>query len=130
MATSWSELTGLIDGEPLIIERIRLPRRGITLEGEFEMPTLAALGYEDQVFVAAFVRSHGSIKAMERMFGVSYPTIKARLNRITQAMGLPEVEIEPVAEPLEANVQRQTILRRLETGEIDAEQAIRELREG
>jgi hypothetical protein len=34
------------------------------------------------VFVAAFVRSHGSIKEMEQVFGVSYPTVKARLNRI------------------------------------------------
>ncbi|MFV2021178.1 DUF2089 family protein [Micromonospora sp. LOL_023] len=43
---------------------------------------LAQLSVDDQVFVAAFVRLHGSIKKMERIFGVSYPTVKSRLNRI------------------------------------------------
>jgi len=68
----------------------------IAIEGSFELPPLAQLTAEDQIFVAAFVRCHGSIKQMEQIFGVSYPTIKNRLNRLgTQ---LPSVEID---QPLE-----------------------------
>ena len=77
----WKHLTRISDGARLVVERIRLPDTGIVVEGSFELPPLAQLSIEDQVFVAAFVKSHGSIKEMERLFGVSYPTIKSRLNR-------------------------------------------------
>ena len=65
----------------------------VAIEGRFEVPPLARLSAEDQTFVAAFVRCHGSIKQMEKFFGVSYPTIKNRLNRIGAL--LPFAEIEP-----------------------------------
>jgi hypothetical protein len=75
------------------------------------------------VFIAAFVKSHGSIKEMERLFGVSYPTIKGRLNRLSAALD-PEltVESEPRAD------DRSAILDRLERGEITAQQAAEALR--
>lgn len=62
-------------------------------ERAFELPPLAQLPADDQAFVTAFVRSHGSIKQMEKLFGVSCPTIKNRLNRIGAL--LPSVEVEP-----------------------------------
>ena len=55
---------------------------GVMMEGEFEVPALARLSLEDQLFVVAFIRHHGSIKKMESLFGVSYPTVKNRLNAI------------------------------------------------
>ena len=114
----WSELTGLTQGEPVRVERVRVARTGIAIEGDFELPQLARLPVEDQVFVIAFVRSHGSIKEMERTFGVSYPTIKARLNRI--AASLEFIETNPLP-------SREEILERLRRGEIDPQDAIREL---
>ena len=60
-------------------------------------PPLAALPAEDQIFIAAFVRCHGLIKQMEQDFGVSYPTIKNRLNEL--AAQLPFVEVEPAESP-------------------------------
>ncbi|HTY83537.1 MAG TPA: DUF2089 family protein, partial [Silvibacterium sp.] len=78
--TDWQELARLTQGEPLIVERVRLAGKDIAIEGRFELPQLARLGSDDQVFVIAFIRCHGSIKEMERVFGVSYPTIKSRLN--------------------------------------------------
>ena len=76
----WQELTAITRGADLVVERVRMG--DIAIEGAFELPQLARLSVEDQVFVAAFLRSHGSIKEMEQVFGVSYPTVKARLNRI------------------------------------------------
>jgi hypothetical protein len=82
LRVDWQELTDLTRGQPFVVERVRLADSGVVVEGQFEPPQLAQLSIDDQVFVAAFVRSHGSIKEMERIFGVSYPTIKSRLNRI------------------------------------------------
>jgi hypothetical protein len=70
------------------------------------------------VFVTAFLRSHGSIKEMEQIFGVSYPTIKARLNRISGQ--LPFIDTNP-------SPSRAEVLERLKNGEITAEEAIAEL---
>lgn len=116
--SDWQELTQLTQGQPLVVERVRLLGKDIVVEGAFELPQLARLSMEDQVFITAFVRSHGSIKEMEQVFGVSYPTIKARLTRI--ANSLPFVESNPTP-------SRTEILDRLQRGEISAQDAIREL---
>ncbi len=117
-STEWNELTRLTQGRPIVVERVRLADKGIAIEGSFELPQLARLSLEDQVFVTAFVRCHGSIKEMEQIFGVSYPTIKSRLNRI--AGSLEFVDTNPTPSHSE-------ILDRLKRGEINAEDAIRKL---
>ncbi len=114
----WQALTELTRGRPIVVERVRLADRDIAIEGAFELPTLAQLAADDQVFVAAFVRSHGSIKEMEQVFGVSYPTIKARLNRIAAALEV--VQVIP-------QTDRGDVLDRLKCGEITADDAIAEL---
>jgi len=117
-ASDWQDLLRIAQGSPLVIERVRIPEKGIAAEGEFTLPELARLSLEDQVFVIAFLRSHGTIKDMELTFGVSYPTIKARLNRI--ASQLEFVETNPSA-------SRTEVLEQLNTGEISAADAIRAL---
>jgi hypothetical protein len=114
----WQELTQLTKGQPVVVERVRLANKDIFIEGSFELPQLARLSLEDQVFIAAFVRTHGSIKEMEKVFGVSYPTIKSRLNRVAQMLEF--VEIDPVP-------SRAEVLERLKRGEIGAQDAIREM---
>ncbi len=123
MAADWSRLTDLVRGEPVVVERVRLVKSGVAIEGEFEPPPLAALPVEDQVFVAAFVRGHGSIKEMERLFGVSYPTVKNRLNRIGAALGFAGV----IEAPDKARSTSE-ILARLEKGEISAREAVERLK--
>ncbi|HYV75846.1 MAG TPA: DUF2089 domain-containing protein [Candidatus Binatia bacterium] len=116
--SEWQELTRLTRGEPIVVERVRLTERDVAIEGRFELPQLARLSSEDQVFVVAFVRSHGSIKEMERVFGVSYPTIKARLTRIAGSLEFVESNPQP---------SRAEVFERLRSGEITAQQAIQEL---
>jgi hypothetical protein len=124
-ARDWSELTQLTQGRAIVVERIRLADSGIVVEGAFALPELARLTLEDQVFIAAFVRSHGSIKEMEQVFGVSYPTIKARLNRIAGLLSFMDVTPPPpVATPGAAPGD---VLERLSRGEITAQAAIAEL---
>src|SRR5438067_7525081 len=117
-SSDWQELTQLSQGQPMVVERVRLSEKDIVIEGSFELTDLARLSVEDQVFVTAFVRSHGSIKEMEQVFGVSYPTIKSRLTRIANALQFVETNPAP---------SRTEILERLKSGEITAEDAIREL---
>lgn len=118
MAQDWQQLTQLTQGQAIIVERVLLAGSDVAIEGAFELPELARLNLEDQVFITAFVRSHGSIKAMERIFGVSYPTIKSRLTRIADSLKFIETNPTP---------SRTEILERLERGEITAQEAIREL---
>src|SRR5881396_2116033 len=113
-AQDWQALTRLTAGAPFQIERVRLTDQDVAIEGRFELAPLAQLPAEDQIFVAAFVRCHGSIKQMEKFFGVSYPTIKNRLNKI--GAQLPFAEIDP---PQDAERPPPSeLLSRLERGEM------------
>jgi hypothetical protein len=114
----WHELTDLTGDRPFVITGIRLQGGDVTIGGEFDLPPLARLRYEDQVFVSEFVRCHGSIKHMEKAFGVSYPTVKNRLNRIIEQLQLVEVRQAPAHDD---------VLDLLEQGEISAEQALERL---
>jgi hypothetical protein len=119
MAKDWQELTKISRGGPLLVERVRLLESDIALEGSFELPPLARLTLEDQIFITAFVRSHGSIKDMEELFGISYPTVKNRLNRISQQLEF--VDIDP---PL----PQSEVLECLERGELSVDEAVKKLR--
>jgi len=118
MTAEWNELTRLTRGTDMVVERIRFSDSKIAIEGEFELPPLARLSAEDQVFIMAFIQCHGSIKDMERMFGISYPTVKNRLNHLADKLEL--VETQPLP-------SEEAVLSKLERGEITAAEAIERL---
>lgn len=118
MTSAWYELTALTGQKEFTVTSIKMKETGITIHGEFELAPLARLSDEDQVFVAHFIRTHGSIKEMEQAFGVSYPTIKARLNRIGSQLQF--VEVVPAS-------KRDEILGQLERAEISAKEAAEKL---
>lgn len=120
MALGWYNLTSMTSGKEFVVSRVRLKENGVAIEGEFDLPPLAKLSYEDQVFVAEFIRGHGSIKQMEQVFGVSYPTIKSRLNRIASQLQLVDVR---------SATDKEEILAKLERGEISAKEAVDLLKE-
>jgi hypothetical protein len=72
--------------EPMTVNRLVCANCKLVLEGSFEVSPLARLSTDDQIFVTAFVRYHGSIKKMEELFEISYPTVKNRLNAIGAAL--------------------------------------------
>ena len=115
----WQQLTELTQNKKMCVERVRIIESGIAIDGKFELPPLAQLSMEDQIFVAAFVKSHGSIKDMEQLYGVSYPSIKNRLNRISKAFDF--IDITP------QNTSGD-ILEDLEQGKISFDQAIEALK--
>ena len=118
MARDWNELTKMAQGKPVTVERVRLKDSDIAIEGSFSLPPLANLSPDDQVFVMAFVRCSGSIKEMEQMFGISYPTVKNRINKIAEQLDFVKItRMSPQEE----------VIDELERGEISAEEAIRRL---
>lgn len=119
MKQDWTYLTKLTGGKPLVIEKVAVETDGVAIEGQFDLPPLAKLPADDQVFVALFVKCHGSIKQMEKHLGVSYPTIKSRLNQIGQQLDFVEVETSEAGSD---------VLDRLERGDITVDEAIESMR--
>ena len=101
----------------LSVERMVCRPCGLSMEGDFEVPGLARLSAEDQLFVIAFVRHHGSIKKMEGLFEVSYPPIKNRLNAISAQLD----------RSFEAPSPNLRVLEQLERGEITVEEALKQM---
>ncbi len=100
--------------QPFKITRLSCPTCNVSLEGQIELSALAQLPLEDQAFVMAFVRHHGSIKKMESLFGISYPTVKNRLNAIAAALD----------KSMQAPSPRGYVLELLSRGEITVEEAL------
>ena len=101
-------------GKPMELSRAACPDCGVTLEGQFEVSPLGRLTEEDQIFVLAFLREHGSIRKMEGLFGISYPTVKNRLGAIVSE--LDRAFAGPSSDGL--------ILEQLSRGEISVEEAL------
>ncbi len=88
-----------------------------TISGSFELPQLAVLAPEDENFLRIFLAARGSIKEVERQLGISYPTVKGRLEALLNKLGLGSLQEE-------AKRRRLEIVERLERGEITAQDAI------
>jgi len=123
MKNSWQTLMNLLGKGSFRIEKVRLVESEIAIEGDFTPPPLACLSLDDQMFATAFLASHGSIKKMESLFDISYPTVKNRLNSIASLLDVPMVEIKSGSE----KDFRKEILNRLDRGEISFEEAMEEL---
>jgi len=118
MVKEWNELTKMTQGKPVTVERVRLNDSDIAIEGSFSLPPLANLSTDDQVFIMAFVKCGGSIKEMEQMFGISYPTVKNRLNRVAEQLDFVKIT---------RTSPQEEVIEELERGDISAEEAIRRL---
>lgn len=105
---------------PMEIERLRCTSCDVVVEGKIPIPRLARLSAEDREFVELFVRSSGSLKAVAEKMGISYPTIRTRLNRVIEAL-----EQEEEGE----RTLRNRILDEVEQGNISVDEAVRRLRE-
>lgn len=120
MALEWNTLSELTRNKDFNVTEVRLRETGIVIRGEFELPPFGRLSFEDQVFVAEFIRCHGSIKEMEQTFGVSYPTIKSRLNKISEKLQLVQVQ---------AQFQKEEVLSQLEQGAISVKDALERMKQ-
>ena len=109
-----------VTGEPLEITRLEAKESGITIEGRFTPNEFALLPPEHLEFLRLFVKVRGNLKEVERVLGLSYPTIRLRFEGLLKALGY---------EPLEdVRSERTEILEALEKGDIKADEATEKLR--
>lgn len=106
---------------PLVVERLYCSRCAVHVEGVFELPALLRLPPDDLEFVLRFVKTSGSLKAVARQYGQSYPTIRNRLNEIIERLG--DEGTGRLAQ------QRQSILDAIAKGTLTVAQAELKLRE-
>jgi hypothetical protein len=104
-------------GQPMKVVRLRCDSCNVLLEGDFEVSPLALLSPEDQALIFAFLRHHGSIKKMESLFSISYPTVKNRLNAINARLD----------RSFQAPAPNSVVLEQLAQGEITVNEALERL---
>ena len=132
------------EGE-LLISRLHCRSCGTALEGEFGVGRFGRLSREQMALLESFLRARGNLKEMERELGISYPTVRGRVDALVRALGLsdgdegPETEEESeesaAQQPEEATeaspevaAERRAILERLARKELSAEDAAAALR--
>jgi hypothetical protein len=123
--------------EELAVTRLRCASCGTTIEGEFRVGRFGGLTREQMALLESFLRSRGNLREMERELGLSYPTVRSRVDSLVRALGLggPAGEGDPEergesAEPVESDGEsagvggaRREILERLARHEISAPEA-------
>ena len=121
----------------LEISRLHCGSCGTTIEGEFGVGRFGRLSHEQMALLESFLRSRGNLKEMERMLGISYPTVRARVEALVQALGLGDGEVpadidesseQAAADDAQASAGRRAVLEKLAKGEIDATVAAEALR--
>jgi hypothetical protein len=112
----------------LSVTRLHCQRCGTTLEGEFSVGRFGRLSREQLALLESFLRSRGNLRDMERELGISYPTVRGRVEALVRTLGFGPRDGEAVAdtetedEP-QARLGRQEILERLARHEIGADEA-------
>ena len=107
-----------ICSEQLHVARLECESCGTRLEGSFSLGRFHSLSPEQLEFVGVFIRARGNIKDVERELGISYPTVRSRLDALIRALGFPSQ-----AEPDREAERRKEILRELAEGRIKADDA-------
>jgi hypothetical protein len=102
------------------VQRLGCTRCGTAVEGHFTVSRLATLPDEQVSFVETFLKCRGNIKEVERELGISYPTVRSRLDRVISGLGLGEDERQQ---------SRKEILAALERNEMRPEEAVEALKE-
>ncbi|HBP65602.1 MAG TPA: hypothetical protein DD730_15400 [Desulfosporosinus sp.] len=101
------------------------------IEGEFSSCKFCQLPAEQLIFMEAFIKCRGNIKEVEKELGISYPTVRNRLDSVIEALGYGDqervLETEKV-DSQEGTLRRQGILEALERGDITAQEATRQMR--
>lgn len=109
----------------LLVTRLHCPACSAEIAGEFPLGRLASLRDPHASLIELFLRVRGNVKEMERELGLSYPTMRARLEEALTAAGFGR---EPTREEVDIAAQRTAILDALERGDIDAASAAAQLR--
>lgn len=88
------------------------------IEGEFDLCKFCRLSHEEKSFVEIFIKSRGNIKEIEKEMGISYPTVRNKLENVIESLGYSPKYTRP-------EVNKKEILEQLSRGEIRSDEAIK-----
>jgi hypothetical protein len=112
----------------LRVTRLQCGTCGTALEGQFSVGRFSRLDREQLSLLESFLRSRGNLRELERELGISYPTVRNRVEALLRALDLADGTVPVVEEPPTADpTRRRQILERLAAREITAEQAAAEM---
>lgn len=104
------------------VSKISCNKCGTTIEGRFNLCKFCQLTKEQKSFIEVFIKNRGNIKEIEKELGISYPTVRGKLENVIEALGY-------TAEPVVTKTNKKEVLEKLSRGEITSEQAINLLKE-
>ena len=105
-------------GQRLHITTLQCNQCHTTIAGDFELDALSALSKQQKYFIEVFLRCRGNIREVEKEMGISYPTVRARLDEVIVALGY----------QINTENENEEVLRMLKSGEITREEAMRRLK--
>jgi hypothetical protein len=113
-----------VTGGELYISEVANDESGISIRGRFEVPLYASLDHDQQRFLEVFLRCRGMLNSVEKELGISYPTARARLDSLLEALNFKPVEPRDEGLKREKSTdKKRRILDQLERGEITPEEA-------
>jgi hypothetical protein len=118
-----------VSGGDLYVSELTNDESGVAIRGRFQIPRWAKLSEEQEQFLETFLRCRGMINSVEKELGISYPTVKSRLESLLSALDLSPVKEEGAKKDKSAE-KKAKILEQLEKGEISAAQAKEKLKGG
>jgi hypothetical protein len=115
-------------GERLSITKLGCPRCSTTIEGDFQPCEFCRLPQEDLEFVKVFIKCRGNIKDVEKELGISYPTVRGKLDTVIRNLGFEVSAKETLQEKEMKETARTEILDRLSRGELTAKEATEKIK--
>ena len=117
-------------GSELDVTQLSRTECDIVISGRFTPTRFNRLSPENLHFAELFIRLRGNIKDMERELGISYPTVRSRLNEVIQELGFEAEEEEILVEEEADTEEHRAVLTRLEQGELNVQDAVKLIRKG
>ena len=117
----------------LAVTRLHCRSCGTTLEGDFSVGRFGRLNREQLVLLESFLRSRGNLREMERELGISYPTVRSRVEALVRALGFgaraeTDEPDETASEPTTDGRSREEILQAVARHEMSADDAAAAIR--
>ena len=113
----------------LTVARLRCSECAISIDGEFALPALLKLSGAQIDFVEVFIKNRGVIRDVERELGVSYPTVRARLDEVIAALGYSPKSAPDASASDDGGSRRRAVLADLKDGKLTPDQALAALNE-
>ncbi|WP_312699331.1 DUF2089 domain-containing protein [Sedimentibacter sp.] len=114
-------------GNKLSITKLHCHKCSTSIEGDFQPCEFCSLPEEDLDFVKVFIKCRGSIKDVERELGISYPTVRSKLDAVIKSLGF-ETKEEPIKEDKNIKAEKNAILDQLSNGELSPKEAAEKIK--